>query len=822
MKKIAATLTLFSLLAGILLTIWGLVHLRWLQALPWLDTSALMRYIWLLFGCAALVIIGYWWSRKSTLLIGAAVAVGFALLAGALWPLFVTLWFATASALLGRSILTVLCIRTEEDNWPTSFLIGAGLYGTAIGLFAHFPVNYPGVYGAALALPIILNWRIAANQCNRIRSWDTLKKPDASNADWLGISIAVVALVYFVVALMPEVGHDSLAMHLFIPAHMALRHQWGFDTSTYVWAVMPMLGDWIFSIGYMLAGETAARLINVGFVFTLGWLIRNIVLWAGGSVFGARWAVLIFLSTPLTFTESSSLFIESAWASFIVAGTLAIFNSCSTSGKPRFELPAAGLLLGCALATKAVTFIILPVLFLLLVWRFRSWYKIIGMPFLVLGLSLFLSIGIIPYVTAWWSTGNPVFPFFNGIFKSPYYSAVNFDNASMFGRGVTWDILYRATFESGKYLEANAGASGFQWLLLYIPSAIMLVAAKQRRGIALFLVGSLIIVLVFQPVSYLRYAFPAWAILAAANGVALSTALSRGIFIKKWVYAVAVVAVLLNLLFINAGAQYRDFTLKSVWVESNREHYLLDRLPIRNAVELVNHLNVRETPVAVFSHPLTAGLAANALYPNWYNFTFQREIASIHTEQDIANIFLKRNVNFVILDSNWNGVGGVSGPEARDLIEKTTEKLAEYGPISIRKVKTEYRFKTELLSNPDFTAIKGWGLATETKYDPETGIILASVSSTASQIVTVSPSGRYLNTVVARCAKVPTLGRVQINWLDINGEFVRADIKTFECSQTWAEHAMEVTAPSNAVNAVVYVAGQSAIPLEFKGNSLRQ
>ena len=48
------------------------------------------------------------------------------------------------------------------------------------------------------------------------------------------------------------------------------------------------------------------------------------------------------------------------------------------------------------------------------------------------------------------------------------------------------------------------------------------------------------------------------------------------------------------------------------------------------------------------------------------------------------------------------------------------------------------------------------------------------------------------------------------------------DIKTFECSLTWTEHAMEVTAPPNAVNAVVYVTGQSAIPLEFKGNSLRQ
>ena len=38
-------------------------------------------------------------------------------------------------------------------------------------------------------------------------------------------------------------------------------------SATYVWAVMPMLGDWLFSVGYMLGGETAARLINVGFIY---------------------------------------------------------------------------------------------------------------------------------------------------------------------------------------------------------------------------------------------------------------------------------------------------------------------------------------------------------------------------------------------------------------------------------------------------------------------------------------------------------------------------------------------------------------------------
>lgn len=823
MKNFIGPLTLFSLLAGILLTIWGLVHMQWTYALPWVSGGG-YRYAIFMFACTVLVIGGSYWSKRSSLLVGCAVAVGLALLSGALWPLFVTVWFALSSVILGRFVLTSLGIQLDEESRLINLLVGAGIYGTAVGLLAHFPVNYPGVYGVALAVPLTLGWRVAAEQGRSFLDWSERKNPARYNFNKLDVAIAVVALVFFVIALMPEVGTDALAMHLFVQSHLVQRHQWGFDAGTYVWAVMPMLGDWIFSIGYMLAGETAARLINVGFIFILGGLARELVLWAGGTVVGARWAALIFLSTPLTLTEGNSLFIESIWASFVVAGTLLILRSSTVSGNPKFELPVAGLLLGCALAAKAVTFTILPVLLLLLVCRYRSWHKAAGLPMLVLGLCLFLAIGLIPYVTAWRLTGNPVFPFFNYIFQSPYYSnGKDSFGAAVFNQGLRWDVLYQATFQSEKYLEAKAGASGFQWLLLFLPASILLFSAGQRRAIALFVVGALSIAIAFHSTSYLRYVFPAWVILAAAIGVALDKVFSSYLIAKNLGYIVAAATVGLNLLFLNAGGLYGDFALKAITNASSRERYLSERLPIRSAVELINRLNTERAPVAVFGDPLTAGLSGDALYPNWYNFAFQGEITSTHTEQDLANILLNRGVSFIILNSSWNGVNCCSeGLEKQALVEKVSDKIAEYGSFSVRKVKTDYRFKTELLSNPDFKSIKGWVLSPETKYGADTAVILASVASSATQTVAVFSGRRYLNAVVARCAKEPTLGRIQINWLDIKGHFVSTDIKTFECSPTWTEYTMEVTAPLNSTDAVVYVSGQSIIPLEFKSNSLRQ
>lgn len=822
-RPYSTILIAIALISGFILTAIGLFNLPWPQSIPLSGTGAQFRFFGFLVVAAIIVSLVVRMLHLNASLAAAVVAVFLTIGAGALWPLLVTIWFAGASSTLGCWLLGKL--KIDGATWLNCFLVGVGVYGTAAGLLAHFPVNYPGVYGAALALPLVLGWRMVVAESKSFLACVNKNNPVGFGLNALDVAIAVVALVYFVVALMPEVGFDSLAMHLFIPGHLSLRHQWGFDASTYVWAVMPMLGDWIFSIGYMLADEPAARLINVGFIFVLGRLVRDIVMWAGGSAVGARWAVLIFLSTPLAFTEGSSLYIESVWASFVIGGVLAILSSCSTSGKPKLELPIAGILLGCALAAKAVTFTALPGLLLLLAWRYKTWYKAAGLPRLVLGLSLFLAIGVIPYATAWWLAGNPVFPLYNKIFQSPYYiTSENFYNP-LYTLGITWDVIYSMTFESGKYLEASAGASGFQWLLLFIPAVITLITFKRLRAIAVLLIGILSFVMVFNSQSYLRYAFPSLIILIAAAGVALGSALSaRSPSRHLWSVA-AVITVALNLLFLNAGGFYRDFALESLPDQSSREKYLQARLPIKSAVKLVNQLNVEQTPVAVFADPLAAGLSGDALYPNWYNFVFQGEVISVLTEQDIVDILLKRGVNYVILDANWNGVNccpGEDGVKKQALIEKVTEKIAEYGPLSIRRIKVNHDFKAELLTNPDFTSINGWVLAANAKYDANTGVILASVDSPSTQRVAVTAGRRYLNTVSARCAKEPTLGRIQINWFDTKGQFVNTDIKTFECTPTWSEHAMEVAAPPNTVNAEVYVTGHSSIPLEFKSNSLRQ
>ena len=667
------------------------------------------------------------------------------------------------------------------------------------------------MYGLALAIPVVLGWRSVYAAVRSLGQYCT----EPFEAKWQDLAIALVALVYFSVALMPEVGHDALVTHLFVPGHLATRHEWGYDVTTYAWAVMPMMGDWLFSIGYMLAGETAARLVNVGFIFVLSWLVRDLVMWAGGSAVCARWAALLFLTTPLTFTESSSLFIESVWATFIVAGSLSVFKLLQRNNDQSAHLPVAGFLLGGALAAKAVTFTILPVLLLLLVLRYRTWgqRKFIGA--IALGLMTFIAVGGIPYATAWHLTGNPVFPFFNQIFKSPFWPAVAFEAPAVFGKSLTWDVIYQATFHTEKFLESSPGATGFQWLLLFFPALLILLFSRHHRGVILFIVAGLSVALTFQSTAYLRYVFPSFAWIAAGIGVALSAVHTEAAFTRRVLSIVGWAVVLLNLAFFKSGTYYGDFFLQPLLSQSDRETYLNNRLPIRNAVELVNQLNVGRTPVAVFSSPLTAGLNSDGLYPNWYNYQFQAKVTEATTSDHIAQLLMDKGVDYVILDSNWGAAG------KRKIIEDVTDKISEQGSITVRKLKSSYQFQTELLKNPDFSSYDGWSMPSD-MHEQQPGRITVSVSSPASQLVSVVAGRRYQNAVMAICKDQPTQGRVQVNWFDSKSNFISTDIQVFDCMPFETAHIMEVTAPRSASTAAVYATGHTSIPIIFSGVSFKQ
>ena len=276
----ASTIALLLMLAGAGLTAWGLSKV----GRP-ADVPDLLPWFVLLGVMAALV-----FGARIRPAVAAMLLAGLVTLAsGDVLPLLVVAWFTASSVLVGGFALRHLASEGAARQPLTTFLVGAGLLGTLVGLTAHYPVNYPGVYAIGLATPLVFGWRQVLRWLHAAGDFARgggVQPPLSERL--LECAIAVAALVHFVVAFLPEFGYDALAMHLFVAEALRTRHQWGFDVDTYVWAVLPLLVDWCYAIVNMLGGETAARLLNVAFVLALAWLTRDLVRWAGGTRVGER------------------------------------------------------------------------------------------------------------------------------------------------------------------------------------------------------------------------------------------------------------------------------------------------------------------------------------------------------------------------------------------------------------------------------------------------------------------------------------------------------------------------------------------------------
>ncbi len=797
------------LVAGAALTLRGFINFQWDKDYLYTN-SGFIKYICYFIVSSLLVFFGSSHFKKSPFLVGSVISVALALYANALWSLIVVLWIVVSSVILGQSLLSKLFGKYQYNNL-SQFLVGIGFLGTLVGLLAHFPYNYFGIYGIALIMPLIVWHKSLKGFLISQSNWFSGEYSEPKSVKILDTVIVGVALVDFIIALMPEIGFDPLVMHLFIPAHLSLRHQWGFAVDTYVWAVMPMLGDWIYSIGYMLGGETSARLINTGFIFILGWLIRELVLWAGGNSIGSRWAVLLFLSTPLTLSESSCVFIESVLTVFIVSGAFGLLRSCWPMGNPRYEFPVAGFLLGCALSTKALTLFILPVLLLVLVIRYKLWLKSDYVNSILIGIFLLFAFGMIPYVTAWVLTGNPVFPFYNGIFKSPYFDVYNFVDGR-WQMGLSWNTLYDITFFSTKYAEALPGVAGFQWLLLLPVTSLIILMKWNKQGLVLLFISLASFFFIFNSISYLRYAFPLYPFLCATIGIGISQSCSSLRLVES---VIAYCCVGLNLVFINSGFNtYVSFPIEYLSSQSDRALLLRQILPIRSAVEIVNSLNSEHSPVGFFADPLSAGLASDGLYTNWYNSRFNSMIDAATTPIDIARVLKKYKVQYVIVDDNWGKAGQLA------LLDQVTGTVSRVANVSVRIFRRE-SVQSELLKNVKLDSPSDWAMEKGVVFTPDREL-LVSEASHASQLVPVTPNERYLLSVKFHCSTKPAPGRMQVNWLDGNHKLIKADIRVNDCQEKIAEYSMEVIAPPNASFAVVYAAAHTELPVLFKEISFKE
>ncbi len=595
------------------LTGFGLWHEHLFQQSLWLP-GGLTRF---------LLFAGFYWPVALALpprwlgATAAAFVLGYSMWwCGPVPPLAVIFLFGSAF-LLGKRIW-------RGSDAPTATLTGLAVFLFFIWIAMHFSVNLPWAYAFVFALPWVVEGHKLRGHAASFRFACTSRKESAALA-----LLLFVLMAHWLVALKPEVSSDGLSMHLALP--MTVSHQgiWNFDFQQQTWAVMPPGGDALFTAGYLLGGESGARLANLAMLL----LIVALIVLAAKRWLTLTQALLIaalFASTPLVQLVTGSLFVENVWAAFVLAAVLALARFWESGNAA--EVPIAGLLLGAALAVKLIAAVFLlpaAILGVAACWRHKKVTVLAG------SVALIALVGAPPYLYAFAKTRNPVFPFANATFRSPYfYSKTSFTD-SRFNASLNWKTPYDLTFRSGNYFEGQPGAAGFQYLLLLIPALLTL---RKRFPLLLMASGASVCLILLIALPNLRYLYPALPLLS----IAIGNILAEWPVIGTWVLVGVTV---LNLWFLPASGWYhRDF---AHFKHAQAQDYVEHAAPIRL---LIDHLNRTEPgrSVALFTGDAIAGLNAPAYTNTWHSEAYWSRVREARFPNEIREILRGLQIQTIV------------------------------------------------------------------------------------------------------------------------------------------------------------------------------
>ncbi|MDR6874173.1 hypothetical protein J2Y55_005206 [Bosea sp. BE125] len=631
-------------LASLALVAMGLATTDVLSPVGWSATTLKALYA---VGAVALVVVAATQLLQRRFLIssGMVTALAGVFLAGALFGPAATAIVAmllAASAIAGTVVTGAA--SPVAPAWPMAqrLSIGLALVTIAVTFLSPFRVNFPLTHLAMLALfaaPILhadIRRQLGADWADMVRP--AVVPQDRTRQGWapqgwmLLWRVAAVALALFFMlhAALPERYHDALAVHLYVASYVAAHGEWSYDPGLFVFAVIPLAADFLYAHVYLFAGEPAVKLLNYVTFLVIVALIRGAVARRYGASAGLI-AALLFASMPLTLVESASSFIENPLTMWVTAAAVIILDR--GRGLTLRAIAGIMIILAAAALSKVHGAIAATLLGLLAtsfyLARRRRAIELLGLAgCLVVAAVTALSI----YIHAYWITGNPVFPFFNNVFKSPFFQPIQFVDGRWINR-FKLDLLYQATFHSDHFLEAYNGALGFSLMAFLGAGLVAAVIYRQMRWLALVFLA--FICAIGFSTQYLRYFYPVLPVAFLLIGLVASLYLARPRM--ALVFNLAVVVVLcLNVYKLNAGGWIMaSYDFRVLFDPEKAKRYEQAFVPEKSLLRLVNQLQGRSSRVLLSGVSSAAPLEGTALYTSWYSKDFSDSGAAAKSGADV-------------------------------------------------------------------------------------------------------------------------------------------------------------------------------------------
>lgn len=682
------------LLCSLVLVIAGMIYSGNSLSSPWHDGTYKALEIWLL-GAGLVFIIIRKIKPEFSATIASAFVLQLLLIGSGISASLACIGFLGATFLLGRLVLTALFQNRRTPSWMEAGIVGLCIYLFVIGAMIHLPINYTYTYLFIIAIPFLLTLASKKSH-NKIK--DELKSTFIATNHALS-SVAywklccTLILIGFIgcYAFMPSVTSDDNSYHLAMWTQLQAHHQYLFDVKTQLWYVAPFTMDMLHGAISVIAMQDARGPLNI---FILLFLLLSILKLSALITQNNNHKLLIlilFSSTPMVINLMLGLQTELLLA---LLTSLGVCIACD-SKIVYAEKILLVVLLSCMLVSiKLPATIIAASLFacfLYCEWQPLSTFKLLSKG-QWLGAALLITIGctvaLHAYINAYLITGNPTFPLYNAIFKSPFYAPINFKDAT-FTKGASLSAYLGFFFNSSKYFESLNFIAGFQYLALPILGAVYLLAFEKQKT-AMYLAIPVLAFggIMFSMMQYWRYMFPILPLASVLAGAIfkpygervnarLFRTLSTCIFIiyltLNMFYLPGVCWILNSNPFRSISAQQKWETAKGYNDEYVLNHYMNQQHPGENVLFDMNRSS-------------GATLLGKPFYPSWISPSTLKSFDNMHKAEDLIVFLKKNNIHFIY----WSESSVINSFYFRDFINDAItlygKKEFSSGDISVYKI----------------------------------------------------------------------------------------------------------------------------------------
>lgn len=670
---------------------------------------------------------------------------------------------------------------------------GMGIIGIVIYYILLIGVGNKSVYVALLVIFFIISMPFMAGNRQEISETLYMIRDKIMNQSFLVCILVLVLAGYLICGSAPISYYDTLTKHLPITIYAAENGGWYVNVTESIVYGEPMVLQYTYStLFYTLGTYKALVLFNVVLYFAvyviLCYFIRKI--YPKSSM---KLLAVILLTTPLFFEFATIFYLEILPIYFLFSAFVGMGKLEAKKIWNNIEIVA--FLCGCAVFVKLTPIFTIAVMVTVLVLyciRYALKFKVIKRA--IWKFIRCVLLGMAPSLTSliyiWYKTGNPFFPNYNGIFKSPYYAAVNFSdpftNKLTFSINSLFDIVFRTT----QNIEMYSGGLGIFLLFIFVVpiGIVVLILKKEAKKYFDYVVWLLITIVAYIANTFatynLRYYYAVWVLFACIITIGISICLSI-IPLKSFNYialfSVAGIILFPNLYYIKMHDNIPGKLVKDERIVDNDFCEVFDNIPQGKKVLSFTNRNQFKGQYHGYYASTT-----------WHNATLNRINEGKYTWQNYLTSF-----DYILIDKTADIVNGIEPEVAEMLPDYLGQKSFENSACVL----------FEVLPQKDMIC------GTQFEIPQETNVL-----EPITEVIQNVKAKYYINHQILNENDYPIPMRYQINWMSKDGNFIDVYISVYDAQPGENEYCSEpIPTNKEADYGIVYITTANEQTVKIQG-----